>query len=165
MVWKSCFTEPVITVRNSSLFLVTGQPTYHVEGQPSRRVCMCLFHECVCVCVSTLLEGRRVTPVSEGYLHTRRGFSEQIVAPGNSQTVPVWQSIATSRSRIYRSAMWIQVHWVWLSLQDAPPLPPQSCPDPFCAAEQIASCCRPKLTTRSMSGFYKWDMGAFILRI
>lgn len=68
------------------LFLITGQPTYHVVGQPKWCVCACAYvmHECV---HKYSLMGRRVhwsVKVAKG-----RGFSEQIVAPGNSQTVPV----------------------------------------------------------------------------
>lgn len=81
------------------VFVVTGQPTYHVWVS-LRGACVC-----ACACVMhefvskySLMGGRRVNwsvKVAKG-----RGFSEQIVAPGNSQTVPVWQSVAANRNRI-----------------------------------------------------------------
>lgn len=68
---------------------------------------------CVCVtCVKVLLNKEGVT-IGQQRL-PKGGAVQQIVAPGDSQTVLVWQSVATSRSTIYRSAMWIQFHWVSL---------------------------------------------------
>lgn len=73
---------------------------------------------CVYVCVSlsyvwkVLLNKESVT-IGQQRL-PKGGAVQQIVAPGDSQTVLVWQSVATSRSTIYRSAMWIQFHWVSL---------------------------------------------------
>lgn len=104
--------------------------------QPVRGVRMFVYVPLSCMSfeVSTLQQGRHVNWSQR--LPKGGASVNRLLPPATPKLSTAWQSVATNRSRIYRSAMWIQVHWVRWGLhrlllckplfQDMLLLPPQT---------------------------------------
>lgn len=81
---------------------------------PECKVLTCVSHgSSACevhsyVCISTLQQGRHVNWSQR--LPKGGALVNRLLPPATPKLSTVWQLVATNRSRIYRSAMWIQVH-------------------------------------------------------
>ena len=153
MVWEICLPEPLITAENTkiSLFgsLWTGQPTYHVMGQPRACVFVHVSVSCLSKCsfnregVST---GRWRLPKGGALANRLLPLATPKLSQSGSWFPPIEVEFIDQPCGFKSIEFDLGVNCLLLSnlpLRDVRPLPPRSRPDPVSGAELIASCCHP----------------------